>query len=91
MNEQEAICAQCGEHFNPEDMECAYNKSGRRIQVCEECLYNYYSYCDICNEGYHKDIVKCFDDTCICESCLSGSKFNRISPSDVLRNKHELT
>ena len=64
----EYFCDHCEEYVD-EELTTVRDSRGREIQVCQNCLENYYSYCDICEEYWPEDMVDCIDGNGVCSEC----------------------
>ena len=64
-------CDCCGEHYHEDQLHRAYDRNGNEIQVCESCLEENYSYCDICDSYHDRDDMTCAEGECwVCNDCL---------------------
>ena len=63
-------CAECGGHFDEDDLYPVRDRHGDVIYVCEDCRDRYYAYCDRCEEYYPDDEVTSTGDECVCRACL---------------------
>jgi hypothetical protein len=64
-------CECCDSDVYRDDIYYVRNSYGDEIIVCEECRDNYFLYCDKCEEYYHEDVMKEFDDTYMCRECFT--------------------
>lgn len=63
-------CDECGAYTN-NGLTTVHDSRGNEIQVCQHCLENYYSYCDICGGYYPEDEVECIDGYDVCGNCCN--------------------
>ena len=66
---QSFTCDCCGERVHGESYEVR-NANGEWADVCEECLNQYYTYCDECNEYWPNDSITYVNGTDYCPDCL---------------------
>ena len=66
---QSFTCDCCGERVHGESYEVR-NANGEWEDVCEECLNQYYTYCDECNEYWPNDSITYVNGTDYCPDCL---------------------
>lgn len=65
-------CDCCGDNFNSNNLTTVYNSDGRAIMVCDNCLENYYAYCDNCGEYHPLDESHWIEseERNVCEDCF---------------------
>ena len=64
-------CDWCDEYHRGSN-NMAYDRNGNEIYVCDDCLSDYFRYCEHCNEYVHEDNMTDIDgyDTYVCDDCL---------------------
>lgn len=60
---------ECCEEYVDDELTTAYDDGGNRIQVCQNCLDNRFSYCDECEEYHECDCMSYIDGRSVCDSC----------------------
>lgn len=59
-------CDHCGEEMSEDD---SYSTPDGE-SYCQSCFYEYYDYCAICDETFHRDNMNYIEDRDICNRCL---------------------
>jgi hypothetical protein len=66
-------CAECGYHFDEDEMTLVYNSYGDHIQVCPCCLDRHYTMCADCEEYFPNDsMTEVAGGDYVCETCLEN-------------------
>jgi len=62
-------CEHCDEYVDDDELTIVHDESGHQIQVCENCLSNYYTRCAICDEYYPDSCMTHLEGLNVCERC----------------------
>lgn len=62
-------CDGCGHGYHEDDLYEVRDSLGARIQVCEDCRDEYYTYCEHCDEYWPNDCTTRMGDVYYCDSC----------------------
>ncbi len=61
-------CDECGEGRC--ELYDVIDQWGDRVRVCDDCLDNHYTCCDICGEYHHTDNMRYVDGRDVCNGCF---------------------
>ena len=76
-------CGHCSEYFSGDSFRVR-NRNGYKIDVCEGCAMEDFSFCDDCGTYYHYDNMNYIDNGTYCNDCFAEKYYSCANCEDAI-------